>query len=74
MLRDIGLGTSATLSLLSIKIFHNFYIIRMELQKKCACKPQPTPEPPKHCKELEGEMCRYDEDCGEGGYCRSDFG
>ena len=29
----------------------------------CQCKP-------KHCKELEGRSCKYDEDCGEGGYCR----
>ena len=41
----------------------------MELQKKCACKPQRTPEPPKQCQELEGKSCWSNEDCGEGGFC-----
>ena len=35
----------------------------------CRCKRQPTPKPPKQCQKLVGEMCRLDEDCGEGGYC-----
>ena len=36
---------------------------------RCQCKNQPTPIPPKHCKELEGKICHEDEECGDGGYC-----
>ena len=39
------------------------------LRLYCACKPQPTPEPPKQCQELEGKSCWSNEDCGEGGFC-----
>ena len=37
----------------------------------CLCKPQPTPEPPKQCQELEGKTCAHgmDEMCGENGIC-----
>merc|ERR1711945_67031 len=38
----------------------------------CACKPQATPEPPKLCQELEGELCTNDKHCPEGGICIRD--
>ena len=37
----------------------------------CQCENQrDTPKPPKQCQELEGEMCEYDGDCGDGGHCK----
>ena len=38
---------------------------------KCQCKHHPTPEPPKQCQELEGEVCVNGNHavCGEGGEC-----
>ena len=52
---------------LSIICMHRLY---------CTCKPQPTPEPPKQCQDLEGKTCArgMDEMCGENGICIPNYG
>ena len=46
-----------------------YYTLQTLRWGRCQCKHQPTPIPPKHCKELEGKICHEDEECGDGGYC-----
>ena len=56
----------------SVMIHFNFHIFRGIFINICACKPQPTPEPPKQCQELEGYLCISDKKCGKGGHCIRD--
>ena len=44
------------------------YVLKHRLGR-CQCKHKPTPIPPQHCKELEGKICRTDDDCGKDGSC-----
>ena len=53
-----------------MRIYQDFYLSRFGT---CRCKATTmtttTPEPPKQCKDLEGNYCKNNEECGEGGYC-----
>ena len=53
----------------SVIINCNFLTFRGLKIDICVCKPPPSPKPPQHCQKLEGTVCKYDEECGEGGHC-----